>query len=936
MKNFLNPKWMLIISTLPVLILAIICYNQFELITPYLDEKAKENWNYLFIFLGSVSIIALVHSIFLITKKKLISLKFTIIHFITFAAFFIFFIKNMSSYSSWRVPRWLTNTDNIFQYVGTFIIPTLIYLMICGIKILTPEHKKHNALVNMGIAVAIPISWYIVVNVISSFWKFRSNEIIENIGILLFVISVIAFFFFLFRFFYIVTRKRANSKKSNKYQQHINFCIGFILPLLGLLIYAYSFEGNLQFIGKFDNFWIYFFTIVNGIVLTIRSTSNPKINILLFFIKSICFTFSLYFFVIFLPLIPFSLIAIIFLGVGILMLAPIFLFIIQVKELRTDFDNLSKQFSSNKLITLMIVGFLIIPIGITIKSIKDRNTIMNTLDYIYNPNYFVTKDINTESLEKVIKSIRHNKQKRDQLFENELPFISNYYNWIVLDNLTLSEDKLNEIESIFFGKEYKKPIVDFVKEKDVIIKDLKHKSVFDSKNKVWISTIDLEVLNNLDRGFREYSTILNLPEGAWINDYYLYVGDKKEKGILAEKKAAKWIYSSIKNVNRDPGILFYTTGNTISFRVFPFANKELRKTGFEIIHKEPFLFKIDDRKVQLGEKNNSSAFYENDDFVFLTSKEKDNLLKIKRKGYFHFLIDTSKNLDRFTLENRMEELQKKHPEFFKNAKITFVNRVQKTVSYDENWKIEYEIFKKEGGFYLDRAIRENLVKSYMNNEKTFPIFITITDEFDEAILNKDFADLKFTFPENPFFYNLIENGNLETHSLIKKPRNTIDSHEFNKNFESVLEYEINLTKSRFLANNSGSELVLKNELFNIPEDLIQENSAITGLYMDAKNRSFLLYPNTLENDWKKQVKYSFQSRIMNRFTSYIVVENESQKKALLKKQEEILSGKNTLDAGEEAQRMSEPSMYIVLILFLIIIYRKKIKHFLRKVSIQNQ
>ncbi len=94
--------------------------------------------------------------------------------------------------------------------------------------------------------------------------------------------------------------------------------------------------------------------------------------------------------------------------------------------------------------------------------------------------------------------------------------------------------------------------------------------------------------------------------------------------------------------------------------------------------------------------------------------------------------------------------------------------------------------------------------------------------------------------------------------------------------------------------------------------------------MDAKNQSFQLYPNTLEKDWKKQVKYSFQSKIMNHFTSYIVLENESQKKALLKKQKDILAGKNALDAGEEPQSMSEPSLYILLALFLTFVYRKKI------------
>ena len=66
---------------------------------------------------------------------------------------------------------------------------------------------------------------------------------------------------------------------------------------------------------------------------------------------------------------------------------------------------------------------------------------------------------------------------------------------------------------------------------------------------------------------------------------------------------------------------------------------------------------------------------------------------------------------------------------------------------------------------------------------------------------------------------------------------------------------------------------------------------------------------------------------MTPVTSYIVVENEAQKAILKKKQEQVLSSNKSLDVGEDAQRMSEPSLIILFILLgLIMIIRETRKY----------
>lgn len=65
---------------------------------------------------------------------------------------------------------------------------------------------------------------------------------------------------------------------------------------------------------------------------------------------------------------------------------------------------------------------------------------------------------------------------------------------------------------------------------------------------------------------------------------------------------------------------------------------------------------------------------------------------------------------------------------------------------------------------------------------------------------------------------------------------------------------------------------------------------------------------------------------MTPVTSYLVVENEAQKAMLKKKQEQALSGNKSLDLGEDTQRMSEPSLILLIILLgLALWYREKSK-----------
>jgi XrtN system VIT domain protein len=69
-----------------------------------------------------------------------------------------------------------------------------------------------------------------------------------------------------------------------------------------------------------------------------------------------------------------------------------------------------------------------------------------------------------------------------------------------------------------------------------------------------------------------------LPEGSVVTSLSLWIGGKEEKGILTSKQKAAKAYKTIVGVEqRDPSVIHWQEGNTVSVRVFPCNRDEERK-----------------------------------------------------------------------------------------------------------------------------------------------------------------------------------------------------------------------------------------------------------------------------------------------------------------------------------------------------------------------
>lgn len=93
----------------------------------------------------------------------------------------------------------------------------------------------------------------------------------------------------------------------------------------------------------------------------------------------------------------------------------------------------------------------------------------------------------------------------------------------------------------------------------------------------------LNVRNNINndswRGAtQEAIYTFQLPEGSVVTSLSLWINGKEEKGILTSKQKADNAYKTIVGVEqRDPSVVHWQEGNTVSVRVFPCTPEEDRK-----------------------------------------------------------------------------------------------------------------------------------------------------------------------------------------------------------------------------------------------------------------------------------------------------------------------------------------------------------------------
>ncbi|MDQ6472385.1 XrtN system VIT domain-containing protein [Flavobacterium sp. LHD-80] len=348
--------------------------------------------------------------------------------------------------------------------------------------------------------------------------------------------------------------------------------------------------------------WVYVTTFVfciTNFFLYQNDIKGPR-TYLFYFINGATFWIIFYFALFLIPVLPYSFIGILALGMGFYGMVPA---IILVIHLLTVILHLPKNrpyyLSFSAGFSIVLVGFLIFTAGLVIESKKIAqivkiNSFENNTDlpaYIsvsqnIKPNFFneilLKKGLVYINTDNFFSFDRFNSFSNQQFNGNKVhnPFIGLAY--LVCDDLGLdNDDKINILKSNFDKRlETEEQLWSG---EDLFTRSIKEDIKLYPDSRLAYTEITMKIASEKSWQNREAIYSFQLPEGSVATSLSLWVNGVERKGVLTTKEKAKKAYKQIVGVEyRDPSLMQWKEGNKVVLRVFPINYKTPRtfKCGF--------------------------------------------------------------------------------------------------------------------------------------------------------------------------------------------------------------------------------------------------------------------------------------------------------------------------------------------------------------------
>lgn len=777
----------------------------------------------------------------------------------------------------------------LLNYIFITSIPVVYNIV--GVANLTIKQGNESVLAYAGGALALPLILYFVVAILNS-------TRLESIALIFVICGYYALFFLIAHIVLIFFKRKGqniiDNTKVTRVFYGLGFMLGVFLPLTGLVINQgfLGYGGGL--FGDFSHPVFYLVAALNGGLILIPPVNNRYLRLLLFFLRSVGLVYVAYFCAAFLPVVPFGLIGMIIV-LGVYVFAPYMLLAWQIRILINDWRVLDEHFDKAAVSFVFLVGIITIPVGLFLCVYNDKTNLNNAIAYVTdNPDDRYEK-VDTDALARTLKYARGTygiSSGRGREFldfgheSGDLPILSNIYSGYLMDGKVLSQSNVDFLNNIFLGAKtntqrvQKSPV-----HSEGIESHVETKTEYDESSDVYRTWIHLE-LENSETSLAEYVTSFDLPEGVFVSDYYLYVGDEKKMGLLTDERAALFVYNRIVSQSRDPGILRYISDNTLELRVFPFAPNEVRKTGFELIHKQGFDFNIDGKSI-LVKGSDGFREYATSGAALLSAEAINELPVMERIPKYNFIIDCSKDSNILEMKEAVKEYAVRNE--ISDADVYFTTYKAKKSNIKD---IDYMSIKQEGGFNLGLAARMVFNET---RDGEFPVIIVVSNDISRAAL--PLSAKPDRYPESPYYYGLNKDFSLSRYRFLD---NSFQDEVAELEFAKAAEYN-----GVAVCRDGQTHVVVTGE-------------GISGLSNSQFESAILIRAESIRNRYNNEpnmvsnINNSFAARILTKNTAFIVVETKEQEKEILDMQERLLNGTG-IEAGTE-RNMSEPSVIAVLII----------------------
>ena len=940
-----QPLVLLWVALLPQLVLLLLNLRDYQLISGELQPAQRSTC--ILIGLFQVGLIAVAAGLAAAFRLRGRNLPWFICWALLLAPilFLWFFSYKLSGLIPPSVAAWMLPPDQVLYNQFALMMPLIFYAAVrlsCA-DFAISRLAEYGTLIGAILGIPICLSLLIQFRAFNRFVNERSIVIFVVIGLAA-TLLVLAAGLRLLVILYVAVRRQGPV-----WLAILAFVVGIAGPIGGLLL-----DRKIPFPADFQTPLIYALALTNGLLLLLPNFRQPFLHRLVWLAQCALFPFTLYFFLVFLPFLPLSILAI---GVGFLILTPTALFLVHGQRLLDGYRAEIRDGPRWKPALLGLLAFSVLPCLYTFQAGLDRVVLRQAIDYVYSPDYRT----DTHFTARTAWVRRSLDRLRDFKAGANLPFISRYYNWIVFDGLVLPDDKMNYIHRAFFGEDLPAARVS---NNDIFGAGMQRGRSFreatlappNEASIAGISTatnpegdctratisIDVENATPTQSGF---VTPIHMPEGVLVSGFWLHIGDQRVPGQLFEKKSALWVYQMITNrTRRDPGLLLYTGAQTLELRVFPVEPRQHRHVEIEFLYPTPLdpTLQVGDKTVSPSgpaRKERATVLARAGDGVSAALFSEDSLATLPaapRIPYLHFIVDRSRASE-LTEKNLLEAVQAVRAQFpqARDGLITLANYetadlLSEPASIDAWPATKLETLPRRGAFLPERAIKSALLHYHdaLNQSGDgnpwfgrFPIFVIVHSAPLESGHESDLSACGGTLEAHDF------TGARADGPLPVRPVALL------KSGNAVAPCAIAATGARLVNfNGLGPQtdlLVLdaaRHTFVPLTPTQILEHSTryAAGISVWQEHLALIYNPSLGPTALADIVKRSRESGIMVGSTSYIVVENSAQWKILERKQKQKLNNSLALEINDTP----EPATWCLIVIgsaFLLWAARKRAK-----------
>lgn len=719
--------------------------------------------------------------------------------------------------------------------------------------------------------------------------------------------------------------------------------IALAMPIGGLLL-----NRSIPFPVNFQAWEVYALVVVNTIILigaTLFSHRKPRLS---FWLISASFPFTLYFFVVFLPYTPLSILGCIVMGAGFLVLTPTFLFTLHTYQLMRARRIARENKNSRGLFIGGLIGLLLLPAFFTARGMMDKAALNAALDFTFTP------DLTSASIEypgsraNLERALANHRNYKNGIY---YPLLSDYYSWLVFDNLVLPDKKIEILEQRFFGSVASNEDLDIMgmpmnfwgrggvrsrnsmpraraPSRNVVITDQSlNLSALSEKSSQ--ATLVLE-LSHISSGGGEYINKLSVPPGVLVNGFRLHIEGTPVPGRIFEKKTALWVYTMIRDMERrDPGLLVYNNPSEIELRVFPVNQGSPATVEIDFLIPEsvdaitppkslpdpagliPLLYP-ETPQLAAGQA-----------FTYIAPFKAHDLPPVPRGNYLHLIIDRSweNGFAGNLLEAR--QLAKNHFPEIEETKVTLANYNVIPIGEEDS---ELRQLPNAGGLDLDKALAQSIAQYTAGQLDEFngtipkePIFVVISRTGMHELPELEKTNIWKSHLSAPQIYSITRGGDKVLLSEQVTPSPPLirvgDAMRPAHPDRSMIFPASDAAPEYFDPSDSGAWWPLEHDR-HAPEALWTKAIALW-----VKNHDYAASPGSAHIDLKSLVQTSREAGILIPATSYIVVENEAQWRILQKKESQKLEQNEALDFLETP---APSTIFIVIGFSAWLVWRRRI------------